>query len=203
MTLFQGDKAKWIQCVLFCLLSVLAYWLIGYLFVRTQSGELILSFGVLFLIYGLIISQKWNELWVRRWLWIALGFRLLFLLGIPVLSDDYFRFIWDGRLLAAGYNPYLYLPSALIDSSIAADAQLDRVLFEGMNSPHYFYCVSPIESDDVWNGCLARRREYVSNGYFAAQFYSFGRSRYFLDDNSFCQISKFCPLIKKKEVNLP
>lgn len=144
MTLFQGDKAKWIQCVLFCLLSVLTYWLIGYRFIRTQSGELILSFGVLFLIYGLIISQKWDKLWVRRWLWIALGFRLLFLLAIPVLSDDYFRFIWDGRLLAAGYNPYLYLPSALIDSPIAADAQLDSVLFEGMNSPHYFTVYPPL-----------------------------------------------------------
>jgi alpha-1,6-mannosyltransferase len=144
MTLFPDDKAKWIQCVLFCLLSLLAYWLIGYRFSRTQSGELILSFGVLFLIYGLVISQKWDEQWVRRWLWIALGFRLLFLLAIPVLSDDYFRFIWDGRLLAAGYNPYLYLPSALIDSSISADAQLDRVLFEGMNSPHYFTVYPPL-----------------------------------------------------------
>lgn len=144
MTLFQDDKAKWIQCVLFCLLSVLAYGLIGYRFIRTQSGELILSFGVLFLIYGLVISQKWDKLWVRRWLWIALGFRLLLLLAVPVLSDDYFRFIWDGRLVAAGYNPYLYLPSALIDSSIAADAQLDSVLFGGMNSPHYFTVYPPL-----------------------------------------------------------
>jgi hypothetical protein len=144
MLLFQSDKAKLIQCVLFCLGSVLAYWLIGYRFIRTQSGEILLSFGVLFLIYGLIISQKWDELWVRRWLWIALGFRLLFLLGIPVLSDDYFRFIWDGRLLAAGYNPYLYLPSALINSSIASDAQLDRMLFEGMNSPYYFTVYPPL-----------------------------------------------------------
>lgn len=140
---FQGNTAKWIQCVLFCLLSVLAYWLIGYRLSRTQSSELILSFGILFLIYGLIIIQKWDTLWVRRWLWIALGFRLLFLLGTPVLSDDYFRFIWDGRLLAASYNPYLYLPSALIDSSIAADAQLDRILFWGMNSPHYFTVYPP------------------------------------------------------------
>jgi alpha-1,6-mannosyltransferase len=144
MTLFQDDKSKWIQCVLFCLGSVLAYWLIGYQFIRTQSAELILSFGVLFLIYGLIISQKWDELWVRRWLWIALGFRLLFLIAVPVLSDDYFRFIWDGRLVAAGYNPYLYLPSALIDSSIAADAQLDSVLFKGMNSPDYFTVYPPL-----------------------------------------------------------
>lgn len=144
MTLFQVDKVKWFQCVLFCWGSVLAYWLIGYRFIRTQSDELILSFGVLFLIYGLIISQKWDEFWVRRWLWIALGFRLLFLLAVPVLSDDYFRFIWDGRLLAAGYNPYLYLPSALIDSSIAGDAQLDRVIFEGMNSPHYFTVYPPL-----------------------------------------------------------
>src|SRR4051812_23190448 len=28
----------------------------------------------------------------------------------PSLSDDVFRFLWDGRVQAAGINPYLYPP---------------------------------------------------------------------------------------------
>ena len=30
----------------------------------------------------------------------------------PLLSTDIFRYVWDGRVQAAGINPYLYVPSA-------------------------------------------------------------------------------------------
>ncbi|HYZ61556.1 MAG TPA: hypothetical protein VE650_03815, partial [Acetobacteraceae bacterium] len=30
----------------------------------------------------------------------------------PMLSSDIFRYVWDGRVQAAGINPYLYLPAA-------------------------------------------------------------------------------------------
>lgn len=30
----------------------------------------------------------------------------------PLLSTDLFRYVWDGRVQAAGINPYLYLPAA-------------------------------------------------------------------------------------------
>ena len=126
------------------LLSLWMYRQIGYKLARTQSGELLLNFGGLFLIYGLVITRRWDEGGIKRWIGISIGFRLLFLLSIPVLSDDYFRFIWDGRLAAAGYNPYLYLPSQVLHSPLAAEAQLDKILFEGLNSPHYFTVYPPL-----------------------------------------------------------
>jgi len=43
-------------------------------------------------------------------------FRLLFLLSIPNLSQDFYRFIWDGRLLTNGLNPYLYIPDEIINN---------------------------------------------------------------------------------------
>jgi alpha-1,6-mannosyltransferase len=141
---FQGSKTKWLWYILFCLVGIWGYWLIGYELTRVQSGKLILSFGVLFLSYGLIISQKWDDLWIKRLVWIAVGFRLLLLFSVPVLSDDYFRFIWDGRLLATGHNPYLYLPSEIIHSSIANKAQLNELLFRGLNSPNYFTVYPPL-----------------------------------------------------------
>lgn len=44
----------------------------------------------------------------------ALVFRLVWLLALPDLSQDYFRFIWDGRLIAEGMNPYQFTPDQLM-----------------------------------------------------------------------------------------
>lgn len=48
--------------------------------------------------------------------WIILGGALVFRLTLwwspPTLSDDIFRYLWDGRVQLAGINPYLYPPTA-------------------------------------------------------------------------------------------
>src|SRR5215471_761812 len=41
----------------------------------------------------------------------ALLFRLSLLFAPPYLSDDVYRYIWDGRVQAAGINPYRYVPT--------------------------------------------------------------------------------------------
>ena len=38
-------------------------------------------------------------------------FRLAIIFSPPNLSDDIFRYIWDGRVQAAGVNPYRYIPA--------------------------------------------------------------------------------------------
>jgi hypothetical protein len=38
-------------------------------------------------------------------------FRLSILFAPPYLSDDIYRYIWDGRVQAAGTNPYRYIPA--------------------------------------------------------------------------------------------
>ena len=58
---------------------------------------------------------------VRTGLIVVLGFALamrLSLVGIePLLSTDLYRYIWDGRVQAAGINPYLHVPA---DPALAA-----------------------------------------------------------------------------------
>ncbi len=53
-------------------------------------------------------------------LWIVIGVALLARLFLiptgPMLSEDVYRYLWDGRLVARGLNPYLHAPS---DSSLA------------------------------------------------------------------------------------
>ena len=38
-------------------------------------------------------------------------FRLTVLFAPPLLSDDIYRYVWDGRVQAAGINPYRYIPA--------------------------------------------------------------------------------------------
>ncbi|MDH4069890.1 MAG: glycosyltransferase 87 family protein [Ignavibacteria bacterium] len=57
----------------------------------------------------------------RTMLFVILGFALLFRLTLiphmPVASDDIYRYVWDGRVAAAGINPFLYAPE---DSALEA-----------------------------------------------------------------------------------
>ncbi len=48
---------------------------------------------------------------------VAIFNRFLLIDTVPILENDYFRYLWDGRVLANGINPYLYPPnSAVLDS---------------------------------------------------------------------------------------
>ena len=43
---------------------------------------------------------------------VAVFLRLPFLFAPPELSDDIYRYVWDGRVQRAGINPYRYAPQA-------------------------------------------------------------------------------------------
>lgn len=43
---------------------------------------------------------------------VAVALRLPLLLAPPFLSTDVYRYVWDGRVQAAGNNPYRYVPAA-------------------------------------------------------------------------------------------
>jgi alpha-1,6-mannosyltransferase len=51
----------------------------------------------------------------ERTLWLVFGvgifLRVYVLLFDPFLSSDIYRYVWDGRVQAAGINPYLYFPA--------------------------------------------------------------------------------------------
>ncbi|MEL7341067.1 MAG: glycosyltransferase 87 family protein, partial [Bacteroidota bacterium] len=95
-------------------------------------------------LYAFNPSRFANREW---WLWgvLAVVFRLLAVFALPLLSDDYFRFIWDGTLLAAGENPFLQLPVAYMqDPYLAASLGLRNEIFAGLNSPEYFTIYPPV-----------------------------------------------------------
>ena len=45
---------------------------------------------------------------------MGIVFRLLFLPAIPNLSQDFYRFLWDGQLISQAVNPYIFTPEMYI-----------------------------------------------------------------------------------------
>jgi len=69
--------------------------------------------SAIYLIAAWIVSRAHSS---NSTLLIAIIFAVLFRVSIlfapPYLSDDIYRYIWDGRVQAAGINPYRYIPAA-------------------------------------------------------------------------------------------
>jgi alpha-1,6-mannosyltransferase len=134
-------------------LSIVAYVALGYGIERVsakyfeQSYEFPLFLGLFGLLFGiyfyLVINKTINLNWQSILLWaFLLRFSLLFMM--PNLSDDYYRFAWDGQLTTQGVNPFLDTPENLI-----AEGQFDNMehmteLYDGMNSPIFYSVYPPI-----------------------------------------------------------
>ena len=130
------------------ILSLAAYLFIAFEVERWQTTYLFLSLGILFAFY-LLILKTFNEREILFWISVAILFRLVFLLAIPSLSDDFYRFIWDGRLLAAGYHPFSELPRFYIEHKISIPG-IDNALFTKLNSPDYFTIYPPVDQFVFW-----------------------------------------------------
>lgn len=117
--------------LIFILFSLLGYWSFAYDLVRSDSVKLFMLYAALFFVAFKLIQSHKNNFWLLASL--ALIFRLDFLLATPNLSQDFFRFIWDGRLLAHGLNPFLSTPNDLATSSKTIIPQA-QTLIDGMGN---------------------------------------------------------------------
>jgi hypothetical protein len=68
----------------------------------------------------------------------AILLRLVLLVFPPFLSNDMYRYIWDGWVQAAGINPYLYIPD---DSHLAF--LRDTAVFPNINRAAYAHTIYP------------------------------------------------------------
>ncbi len=128
--------------------SVVLYALFAYYLERSDFLYLVLLYAGLFFCAWQIIKATQYNFWIIAG--IGVFFRVLFLPAIPNLSQDFYRFLWDGRLMIQGINPYLFTPEQFLDGSANAlrQAQGDTLislhqsqeLINGMgelNASHY------------------------------------------------------------------
>jgi alpha-1,6-mannosyltransferase len=128
--------------------SLIFYWLLAFWIERHQTNLLLPAFGFLFASY-LWTCRVENSREVLFWVYASVLFRCCFLFSIPHLSDDCYRFIWDGRLLAEGYHPFAELPRYYIENKIVIEG-IDQSLFDKLNSPDYFTIYPPVNQFIFW-----------------------------------------------------
>jgi hypothetical protein len=119
------------------LTSTILYFLFGYFLERTEFYTF--SFLWVFLFGCFYILMKKNTISFNNLVGISILFRLIFLFSIPNLSQDFYRFIWDGRMILEGFNPYLSLPETFIQQGQFPISQASE-LYTGMgelNGSHY------------------------------------------------------------------
>ncbi len=90
--------------------SLVFYVSFAYQLERSDFIKLLSLYAALFfLFYKLVQTNAGNYKFL---FWTGIAFRGAFLLAIPNLSQDFYRFLWDGRLIIEGINPYLFTPDS-------------------------------------------------------------------------------------------
>jgi len=129
--------------IIISITSIILYAVFAYDLHRTNFIKLLFLFVTLF--YGCYKLIQFEKLNTRFLLIIGVLFRIVFIAATPNLSQDFYRFIWDGELVSHGINPYLQIPNVLIEQKdlVIANAQ---ELYNGMGSlsPKHFSNYPPL-----------------------------------------------------------
>lgn len=132
----------WYALLLLCF--PLYYWL-NYETSRDQFLQLILLFSALFGIYFYLTSYSDKYYGKNIGLTAGILFRLLVLFSLPTLSDDYFRFIWDGRMTMLGISPYSNIPANIEHHDLML-----KDMFHLINSQEYYTVYPPTNQFIFW-----------------------------------------------------
>ncbi|GGF44988.1 hypothetical protein GCM10011611_59270 [Aliidongia dinghuensis] len=113
-----------------------------------EDGFIVLALlqGALYLV---AVALTWRGGFSRRGLVailvVAVAMRAGVLLAPPYLSDDIYRYVWDGRVQAAGINPYRYIP---IDPHLAV--LRDDAIFPNINRRTYAPTIYPPVAEVIY-----------------------------------------------------
>lgn len=128
-------STTWIACAIW--LTTIS-WVQGVS--RTDFYHLWGLYTIAFATYGWLVFGK-----DRIPLWIGLIFALVARLATfffdPQLSDDYYRFIWDGMVIHEGLNPVAFTPAELM---AVEPERFSAGLYALLNSPQYYSVYPPV-----------------------------------------------------------
>ncbi|MDA7835801.1 glycosyltransferase 87 family protein [Salibacteraceae bacterium] len=124
---------------------------------RTETFQLCFVYFSLYVAF-IALYHEVNK--IRTAAAIGIFSRCVAWLAFPTLSDDIYRFIWDGSLSLQGVSPYLHLPSEFIANNNYPP--FDQ-LFGLLNSPNYYSVYPTIIQLFSGFGALASNDLYLSS----------------------------------------
>ncbi|MFK7787747.1 MAG: glycosyltransferase 87 family protein [Crocinitomicaceae bacterium] len=137
----SSSRAIWQMGIVLC-------FIVSIFFVNWEPDRTNLLFiggcySLAFVSYILILREQLFSF--QHLLFIALGAQVVSMLFLPNLSEDYFRFLWDGKITLEGINPFDFTPNELIESRVADHAYLNEV-FSGISdlSRKHYSCYPPV-----------------------------------------------------------
>ena len=110
---------------------------------QSQFCMILFGFSLSFLTYSVFITKQSlspGHLSLLIGLGIAIRFYLIFV--FPSLSDDVYRFYWDGLMSQSGLNPYGMIPSQVMDVNPSLD-RFTEELYLLLNSKQYYTIYPP------------------------------------------------------------
>lgn len=122
--------------------------LLGFTIERHETLPLLSAYTLLFILYCIIYTTV-KEDRINHWVYVSIVVRVLLIFAPPHLSDDFYRFIWDGRLLQEGIHPFAEIPSYYMKEGNAVPT-LTPELFQQLNSKEYFTIYPPIAQFVFW-----------------------------------------------------
>lgn len=122
-------------------LSAVFYVGLSYFTVRTNAYQVLAFIALLFA--GYAVALRIRSFPLTGWLVAAVAFRLICLGAFPNLSDDLYRFLWDGQLWIHGESPFIRLPEYHAMAGFPVEGA-GADLYAPMNSKSYFTIYPPI-----------------------------------------------------------
>ena len=104
---------------------------------RHEFAILFATYAVFFMTYLLVLNKTKTETDLNFFINIGLLLRGVAVFSFPNLSDDIYRFLWDGHLINLGENPFSHPPQYYFENHLFTE-RLTPELFSKLNSPNYY-----------------------------------------------------------------
>ncbi len=138
--------------------------LLTYIIPRQAFSQLLGFYGIAFVFY--LVRITWFKGGERTLFYEGLLIRLGLIVAVPNLSDDFYRFLWDGQMNLMGISPFSYTPEVLADNLLSISDQASTnyllTLLDGMNSKEYYTIYPPVHQAVFTMASLAAPHIIVS-----------------------------------------
>ena len=144
--------------------SLVAYIFLCYFFHRSETVDIFVVYAIVFALY----LYLYKIIGLKQGIVLGALFRFSLLLQIPNLSDDYFRFLWDGHLWLQGVNPFEFTPRQLYESGqfskiFAGNLEKMQELYQGLNSKNYHAIYPPLNQWIFATGAFAFKNSILGS----------------------------------------